>query len=260
MPPGCEIKIQLTPNDPKVCIDCFDGSPGSYTVKIDRIAIHIPIGQMAAEIFNHFEKKLQNDVAKLHFRRLVVNILSVPCNTTFYESYNLFSGDVPCRLFAAFQSTSILNGDYKHSFMTFQRRWAKGSCVEQMNQRSTSVRHLPLPTIPGSRATETSVPSFLRRMIFGAPEPRMDVESEEQTSLGGNEELPTVSANADTDIFLKSVNLMFNGAPLQSLSNEDAQRDFDYSRYFLFLKATGCCQSGINDKLHKSVLNKALII
>ena len=79
MPPGCEVKIQLTQNDSKICIDCFDSSPGSYIVEVDRIAIHIPIGQMAAEIFNHYEKKLQNDVAKLHFRRLVVNVLSIPC-------------------------------------------------------------------------------------------------------------------------------------------------------------------------------------
>ena len=129
--------------------------------------------------------------------------------------------------------------------MTFQRRWPKGSCTELMNQRSTSVRNLPLPTIPGSRPTETSVSSILRRMIFGAHEPRleMDVESGEQGSLEEDAELPT--GNANTDVFLKSVNLLFNGAPLQSLSNEDAQRDFDYARYFLFLRATGCCQSGI---------------
>ena len=131
---GIEVKIQLTPNDPKICTDSFD-TGAAYKVKIDSVKLHIPVAQvgqlpnwknfawknnilftdtfylqMASDAFNHYEQKLQSDVARMRFRRLVVNILSIPINTTNFESYNLFSTDVPCRLFAMFQSSKILNG------------------------------------------------------------------------------------------------------------------------------------------------------
>ena len=55
--------------------------------------------------------------------------------------------------------------------------------------------------------------------------------------------LAALEAAAD-DIYLKSVKLLLNGSPLQSLSSEDASRDFDYSNYFMFLKTTGCIKTG----------------
>ena len=48
---GVEIKIQLTPNDSKVCIDSYDAA-GEYKLKIDRVVLHVPIGQVSMAIRN----------------------------------------------------------------------------------------------------------------------------------------------------------------------------------------------------------------
>ena len=115
-------------------------------------------------------------------------------------------------------------------------------------ERNFESRPLPLPPIPGSLEAEASVPSLLRRMIFGRPQssPIVDSEDTEHAIQEESEEFTPVDTAANTDIYIKNVNLLLNGAPLQSLSTEDAKRDFDYSQYFLFLKATGCVQTGFS--------------
>ena len=44
-PKGIEVKIQLTPNDPKICIDSFE-SGAAYKLKIDSVKLHIPVAQV----------------------------------------------------------------------------------------------------------------------------------------------------------------------------------------------------------------------
>ena len=49
IPPGVQIKVVLTPNDPEKMIDYYEAIPApaqkkSYKIKIDRIQLHCPIG------------------------------------------------------------------------------------------------------------------------------------------------------------------------------------------------------------------------
>ena len=53
---------------------------------------------MGAEIFNKYESQLAHDAARIAFRRNIVNSFSIPQGTSNWHSYNLFSTDVPCRI------------------------------------------------------------------------------------------------------------------------------------------------------------------
>ena len=111
-----------------------------------------------------------------------------------------------------------------------------------------------MPPIPGSQEAEASIPSVLQRMIFGRP-PSIPIgvsEDTEHVIPEQFEECTSVNAPAANDVYLKNVNLLLNGAPLQSLSCEDGKRDFDYSQYFLFLRATGCVQTGFSHGIGNS--------
>lgn len=110
---------------------------------------------------------------------------------------------------------------------------------------------MPLPEIPGTSGERSNFPSMIQRMIFGRQQviPEAAVSSiDNQTAE--SDILPTAKAN--TDVYVKNVTLLFNGAPLQSLSSEDGSRDFDYSKYFLFLRSTGCVQSGFSHGICKA--------
>ena len=43
---GVEVKISLTPNDNKICIDSYDGASANYMIKIQKVVLHVPIGQV----------------------------------------------------------------------------------------------------------------------------------------------------------------------------------------------------------------------
>ena len=99
-------------------------------------------------------------------------------------------------------------------------------------------------------------------MIFGRPQSSQVGGSEniQHAIQEQSEETAAVDAAKADDIYVKNVNLLLNGAPLQSLSTEDAKRDYDYSQYFLFLKATGCVHTGFSHgignyaKIYRSVI------
>ena len=55
--------------------------------------------EMTSEAFIRYEKKLADEVARIAFRRTVINTFSISLGTTNYLTYNLFSGDIPCRIF-----------------------------------------------------------------------------------------------------------------------------------------------------------------
>ena len=134
----------------------------------------------------------------------------------------------------------FFNREYAKSHLTFQRRWAKdGTSFYQPT--SPTAQHLPLPLIPDSN--DSTIPSLLRRVFSRSSQPPTVSRIQESPQEFSEESEDELEAAAD-DIYLKSVKLLLNGSPLQSLSSEDASRDFDYSNYFMFLKTTGCIKTG----------------
>ena len=136
----------------------------------------------------------------------------------------------------------LFNMDYAKSHLTFQRRWAKdGSSFNQPT--SPTAQHLPLPLIPDSN--DSTIPSLLRRVFSRSSQPTTvsRIQESPQEFSEESEDVLNLDEKAD-DVYLKSVKLLLNGSPLQSLSSEDASRNFDYLNYFMFLKTTGCIKTG----------------
>ena len=71
-------------------IDCLDSSPGDYKIVLEKATLHVPVAELSMDIFSTYERKLQTTPAKLRFRRWTVASISVPSNTTNFESHSLF--------------------------------------------------------------------------------------------------------------------------------------------------------------------------
>ena len=102
---------------------------------------------MTAEEYNKYSHTLSHMPANLWFRRVVVNVQSIPIKTSFYESPNMFANDVPSRVFIVFQSTSLFSGDYKQSHMTYQRRWPRDPEAEVPRRPRNIEEPTDLPTM-----------------------------------------------------------------------------------------------------------------
>ena len=62
-------------------------------VTITQFHLHVPIGYMSTEIFNHYEESLQKMVARLYFRRWTVRVINIPASTTMFETPIMFQVD-----------------------------------------------------------------------------------------------------------------------------------------------------------------------
>ena len=47
-------------------------------------------GELSGNIFTEYERRLQSHVAKLRYRRWTCSVISIPNNTTLFESNILF--------------------------------------------------------------------------------------------------------------------------------------------------------------------------
>ena len=73
----------------------------------------------------------------------------------------------------------------------------------------------------------------------------VDVEAQNAGYNPNPNRLNIDQVGGSSTCYLKTVNLLLNGRPLQSLTAEPATEDESYAHYFQFLKTTGCVNSGI---------------
>ena len=73
----------------------------------------------------------------------------------------LGSSDIPCRVLIFFQRTSVFTGDFKKTFLAFERTWS-GNTLTELYYQPNSGSFVPMPVIPESTSEER--PSFLRTM------------------------------------------------------------------------------------------------
>ena len=262
--------------------------------------------EMTSEEYNKYSHTLSHIPANLWFRRVVVNVQSIPIKTSFYESPNMFANDVPARVFIVFQSTSLFSGDYKESHMTYQRRWPRDPNAE-VPRRSRNIEEptdlptmaplpRPMPTMPVMPPPALPPPppmplpphqqqGFIRRNIgnlFGisqrpanrpqaSPPPPPSQNRRQELSqnhhreeaapppLPNPPEIRRITRNRkglkkvredppkwwlDTDIYLKNVNITFNGGVSQSLERIEGDLRNDPSKYYNFIKVCGSLDQG----------------
>ena len=157
--------------------------------------------------------------------------------------------DVPARVFLAFIATSKLTGQFKHNYLSFERKW---SASEMQERSEPAADHVPMPEIPfraeeQPRSRSASILRSVYQRILG-PSPRfhqnIDIEGQNFEPSGLTNSQNVASLNTSTVSYIKTINLTLNGRPLQSLSMESATEKESFAHYFLFAKASGSINTG----------------
>ena len=142
--------------------------------------------------------------------------------------------------------------------MTFQRTWASSchSVPRDFTEESPLLgqpHEIPLPSVPEER--EHFFRTFIQRFTSRGPSTSFEAQPAEPR-IG----YATPNVQGGEAIYLKNVQLLLNGAPLQSLSQENATVESDPARYFLFLRSSGCLQTGFANAITLSDWNNAYSI
>ena len=101
------------------------GDPEKYELKITNIALYIPVGQLSAAVYQHFNalqtRKIDPLPVVLHYRRIEVRPITFPKNKQEYYSDALFEGsDMPCRFLLCFVETKSKIGDQQTNPYNFK--------------------------------------------------------------------------------------------------------------------------------------------
>ena len=145
--------------------------------------------------------------------------------------------------------------------MTFERTW-NATCHSTANFTEESpllgeYPHeipLPLPSVPEERE-ESFFQTFIQRFTSRRPSTNSEAGPAEQNIAYAN-----TNVQGGEKVYLKNVQLLLNGAALQSLSQENATVESDPARYYLFLRSSGCLQTGFANAITLSDWNNAYSI
>jgi hypothetical protein len=96
---------------------CPEGDNENYVLKIENIALFVPIAQLAAPVFqeinNIMTRKNDPQTIAIHYRRIEVRPFSLGRNKVEYNSETLFTdSDLPCKIVLCFVKAKDKIGDY----------------------------------------------------------------------------------------------------------------------------------------------------
>jgi hypothetical protein len=151
-----------------------------------------------------------------------------------------------------------ISGDYKKSYLTFERTWnatchSEANFTEECPLLGQQPHEIPLPCVPEERASVFQ--TFIQRFTSRRSSTNSEAEPAEPSIAYVN-----TNVQGGEKVYLKNVQLLLNGATLQSLSQENATVESDPARYYLFLRSSGCLQSGFANAITLSDWNNAYSI
>jgi hypothetical protein len=117
LPPNTKVKIELDRSENAFCLMCPDDDPENYQLKIENIALFIPVAQLSAPVFQEINSLMtrKNDpqTIAIHYRRIEVRPFSLGVNKIEFNSDTLFTdSDLPCKIVLCFVKAKDKNGDY----------------------------------------------------------------------------------------------------------------------------------------------------
>jgi hypothetical protein len=146
LPPNTKVKIELDRSENSFCLMCPNDDPENYELKIENIALFIPVAQLSASVFQEINsimtRKINPQTIGIHYRRIEVRPFSLGVNKIEFNSDTLFTdSDLPCKIVLCFVKTKDKNGDYHTNPFDLRRSWeytesANESNIEQSNQKS----------------------------------------------------------------------------------------------------------------------------
>ena len=85
--------------------------------------LYVPVAQLSSVTFSEIERTLATKSVALHYRQIEIRNLSLIAGKEEYNSENLFTSDVPCRIVVCFVPSKNKTGSYSANPFDFQRSW-----------------------------------------------------------------------------------------------------------------------------------------
>jgi hypothetical protein len=106
LPPQTKVKIELDRTSNEFYLMCPETDKEKYIVRINRILLYIPVGQLSMQVFNEFSALYSKEPIAIHYRRIQMLCCSVTKDKEEYWSETLFSdSDLPCKIIVCFVDT-----------------------------------------------------------------------------------------------------------------------------------------------------------
>ncbi len=117
LPPNTKVKIELDRSENAFCIMCQADDNEKYVLKIENIALFIPVAQLAAPVFQELNsimtRKNNPETIAIHYRRTEVRSFSLGKAKLVFNTDTLFSdSDLPCKIVICFVKSKDKLGDY----------------------------------------------------------------------------------------------------------------------------------------------------
>jgi hypothetical protein len=96
---------------------CTESDNEKYVLKIENIALYVPVAQLAAPVFQEINsimtRKNDPQTISIHYRRVEVRPFSLGRNKAEFNSDTLFTdSDLPCKIVICFVKTADKLGNY----------------------------------------------------------------------------------------------------------------------------------------------------
>ena len=81
-----------------------------YDVKLLSCFLYVPVAQLSSTTFSEIERVLTNKSVAIHYRKIEIRTVDLTPGKEEYNSENLFSSDLPCRIVLCFVEANNKNG------------------------------------------------------------------------------------------------------------------------------------------------------
>jgi len=243
------------------CLMREEADTENYKIKLLTCFLYVPVAQLSAATFSEIERVLTAKSVALHYRKIEIRNISLVKGKEEYNSENLFSNDLPCRIVICFIESKNKTGEFNSNPYFFRRSWKytvqSSNELQQVTERErfleqklldfekqlaffkscvtlVSVDETQPQSSKGkgrgkrSQTTNEQEQSFFTRLrtSFSASggQDTASICSDQEpgsSSQTGSEPQPPPYSATEKTVYIKQVDLLLNGATLDQIDSRE---------------------------------------
>lgn len=222
LPPNCKIKIEFDRSSDAFALMCEPTDNEKYRLKILNMCLYIPVGQLSQPVFQKISTIQAKEDVTIHFRRIEVRPFTLARGSEEYNSSNIFSDELPCRIAICFIETTAKNGNYHMNPFNFQRSWEVKKESLQDNERSDRENQLESRIKQLEQQIRTYFKKGKGRGKNSRPVDPIPGPSKRNSSSTRSidSDLWTEDLQEETETFyIKKIDLTLNGSPIDQIDD-----------------------------------------
>ena len=140
--PGTKVSIELerSSDDFFLMKEATDNT--TYKVKLLGLFLYVPVAQLSSTTFSEIERVLVSKSVAIHYRKIEIRTIGLTAGKEEYNSENLFSNDLPCRIIVCFVESKNKTGSQTLNPFEFKRSWTVTVGSEEVSSTSERERFL----------------------------------------------------------------------------------------------------------------------